>query len=87
MYVIPWSSSIRDSVTGGKPSQVRVNRSSENLGAESLKKQAEGLAAIGEMKHAADAYADLQKTSDLDYDTLTTYGDVVVVWDGFQKLK
>jgi len=77
VYVIPWSSSIRDSVTGGKPSQVRVNRSSENLGAESLKKQAEGLAAIGEMKHAADAYADLQKTSDLDYDTLTTYGDVL----------
>jgi len=77
VYVIPWSSSIRDSLTGGRPSNSKVTRSSEGLSPESLKKQAEGLAAIGEMKYAADAYADLTKLATPDSDTLTTYGDVL----------
>jgi len=77
VYVIPWSSSIRDSPTGGRPKQTVVTRSSEGLTPESLKQQAEGLAAIGEMRYAADAYADLKEQTTLDPDTLATYGDVL----------
>jgi len=77
VYVIPWSSSIRDSLTGGRPKQTVVNRTSVGLDPDSLKKQAEGLAAIGEMRYAADAYADLKSLGTLDSETLTTYGDVL----------
>ena len=66
VYVIPWSSSMRDSPTGGRPQNSKVSRTSEGLSAESLQHQAEGLAAIGEMKYAADAYSDLAKMTTLD---------------------
>jgi len=77
VYVIPWSSSIRDSITGGRPKQTVVNRTSVGLDFTSLKKQAQGLAAIGEMRYAADAYADLKSLGTLDSETLSSYGDVL----------
>ncbi|PWR75420.1 tetratricopeptide repeat protein [Methanospirillum stamsii] len=77
VYVIPWASSIRDSPTGGNPKSSQVIRSSEDLSSTDLQKQAEGLAAIGELKYAADAYADLSRISSPDFETLTDYGDVL----------
>lgn len=77
VYVIPWSSTIRDSQFGGSPSKSDVERSTEGLSPESLKKQAEGLAAIGHWSYAADAYTDLAKMTTLDSQTLTNFGDVL----------
>lgn len=78
VYVIPWTTSIRDSSAGGRPTDVQVTRSSEGLSPEQLEKQAGGLAAIGQMQYAAEAYGDLLTTTSPDQKTLTSYGDVLV---------
>jgi len=75
IYVIPWSSSIRSSKTGGEPTDITVNRTSTGLSAEELKNQANGLVAIGEAKYAVEAFSDLKNTGKLDRDTLIAYGD------------
>lgn len=77
LYVIPWSSSIRAGQYGGEPLKSDVQRSAEGLSPELLKKQAEGLVAIGHWTWAADAYTDLAKITTLDPDTLTNFGDVL----------
>ncbi|NLV28167.1 MAG: tetratricopeptide repeat protein [Methanomicrobiales archaeon] len=77
VYVIPWKTSIRESSTGGRPKDTTVERTSDGLSPDQLKKQAEGLTAVGEMKYAADAYSDLTKISSLDAGTLSIYGDVL----------
>ena len=77
VYVIPWSSSIRDSLYGGKPEKTVVNRTSEGMSADSLQKQAEGLWAIGQARYAADAYSELKTLTVPGYETLTSYGDVL----------
>lgn len=77
IYVVPWASSMRKSSTGGRPKDTVVTRTSEGLSADELLKQAEGLSAIGEMKYAAAAYADLMAMTTLDAESLVTYGDVL----------
>lgn len=85
VYAVPWSSSIRESETGGRPKRSEVTRSSEGLSTEDLIKQADGLAAIGETRYAADAYADLSTSPDLDAPILTRYGDVLTALGRLQE--